>query len=57
MYFFNDLPSYNRTQEMKNLSDNDYFTSIVNFINFDEELEDMGDETVDTKIRNQKEIK
>ena len=53
MYFFNDLPSYNRTQEMKNLSDNDYFTSAVNFINFDEELrEDMGDETVDTKIRN-----
>ena len=52
-YFFNDLPSYNRTEGMKGLVENPYFTNECNFINFDEELrEDMGDETVDSKIRN-----
>ncbi len=52
-YFFNDLPSYNRTEGMKSLVENPYFTNEYNFINFDEELrEDMGDETVDSKIRN-----
>ena len=52
-YFFNDLPSYNRTEGMKGLVENPYFTNEYNFINFDEELrEDMGDETVDSKIRN-----
>tara|TARA_B100001778_G_scaffold333113_1_gene340923 strand:+ start:1284 stop:3557 length:2274 start_codon:yes stop_codon:yes gene_type:complete len=52
-YFFNDLPSYNRTEEAKALVENPYFTNEYNFINFDEELrEDMGDETVDSKIRN-----
>ena len=52
-YFFNDLPSYNRTEEIKNLVNNEYYTQPYNFINFDEELrEDMGDETVDSKIRN-----
>ena len=52
-YFFNDLPSYNRTEEAKALVENPYFTNEYNFINFDEELrEDMGDETVDSRIRN-----
>ena len=38
---------------MKSLVENPYFTNEFNFINFDEELrEDMGDETVDSKIRN-----
>jgi len=51
-YMFNDLPAYNRTDDVKALVDNEYFTKSYNFINFDEELrEDMGDETVDTNIR------
>ena len=50
-YFFNDLPSYNRTESLKAMINNEYFTAPENFINFDEELrEDMGDETVDTNI-------
>lgn len=50
-YFFNDLPSYNRTEALKGMVNNEYFTAPENFINFDEELrEDMGDETVDTNI-------
>ena len=50
-YFFNDLPSYNRTKALKAMINDEYFTKPENFINFDEELrEDMGDETVDTNI-------
>ena len=52
-FFYNDLPSYNRTEDIKGLVNLDYYTQPYNFINFDEELrEDMGDETNDSKIRN-----
>ena len=50
-YFFNDLPSYNRTENLKSKINQDFYINEYNFLNFDEELrEDMGDETTDTKI-------
>ena len=47
-YFFNDLPSYNRTENLKSKINQDFYINEYNFLNFDEELrEDMGDETTD----------